>query len=507
MTKRILSRSKSNALSTRLTNLIAMMLPLVLLLTKGTLADDFFDDAPYPIPKNLMPPIVASKRSDRFPSVEERIKIYMSDWYAPPCPENSNALVRYRYNYSSDSEFPTLLVQEPRDRVNSSVYVMSSTIEADTAFFLDRSTLLECIRPEGKGDPRLARRIVGPRSNMFLYCSDAVQSVLTAYDHIMWERTLFETATDNKGFKHQNQPKDTFPPLLLQFGDLRHSHIYRFMDLPHIKKFRSATTRDELERVTSPQCIEGARSAVQTPHTYLEQGQLQPLVWKLATSRHFRLLYKVHRYDTPWHEKINMAVFRGQLTGAIDGYAKGLNDEQNCLNLRRCRLVYKHGNSSLVHAKLTSTRNRIPNVLNGVNLLGEAVTIRRLLQYKAIIMLEGNDVASGLKWALLSQSVVLMPEPKHTSWALEELLQPWVHYIPLNENATDVEEKMQWIVDHNDMAQRISERGTFWMEDLVFHPDALEDDRLIQEEMLRRYATHFAYDESVSPVEPLLNSK
>jgi hypothetical protein len=55
-----------------------------------------------------------------------------------------------------------------------------------------------------------------------------------------------------------------------------------------------------------------------------------------------------------------------------------------------------------------------------------AMSMRHLLQYKVIIMLEGNDVASGLKWALLSQSVVLMPPPQHTSWAMEELLQPWV---------------------------------------------------------------------------------
>ena len=106
-------------------------------------------------------------------------------------------------------------------------------------------------------------------------------------------------------------------------------------------------------------------------------------------------------------------------------------------------------------------------------------------------MLEGNDVASGLKWALLSQSVVLMPTPTHTSWAMEEFLEPWVHYIPLNENATDVDEKMQWVIDNDDIAQRIAERGTLWMEDLVFHPDAEGDDRWIQEEMVRRYQAHF----------------
>jgi hypothetical protein len=66
------------------------------------------------------------------------------------------------------------------------------------------------------------------------------------------------------------------------------------------------------------------------------------------------------------------------------------------------------------------------------------------------------------------------------------------HYIPLNDEATDVEEKMKWIKAHDEEAKKISERATLWMEDLVFHPDALEDDRRIQEEILRRYETHFA---------------
>jgi len=129
----------------------------------------------------------------------------------------------------------------------------------------------------------------------------------------------------------------------------------------------------------------------------------------------------------------------------------------------------------------------------------ESVPLRTLLSFKAIIMLEGNDVASGLKWALLSQSVVLMPPPKVTSWALEELLEPWVHYIPLSPDASDLEEKMAWVIDNDDIAQTISERGTLWMEDLCFHPDANDDDRWIQEEMVRRYRSHFV--EARKPLE------
>lgn len=67
------------------------------------------------------------------------------------------------------------------------------------------------------------------------------------------------------------------------------------------------------------------------------------------------------------------------------------------------------------------------------------------------------------------------------------------HFVPLDDGATNVEERMQWIVDHDREAQYISARATLWMEDLVFHPDAKEDDRRIQEEILRRYKAHFVH--------------
>ncbi len=218
---------------------------------------------------------------------------------------------------------------------------------------------------------------------------------------------------------------------------------------------------------------------------------MQPIVWKLATSRHYRQLYDVFRHDTPWEAKENKAVFRGQLTGALEGYDKKVDDMTNCQTMRRCRLIVEMHGSPYVDAKLTSTRERLPEVLNGIPLTGETFTIREMMKFKGIIMLEGNDVASGLKWTLLSQSIVLMPPPRHTSWAMEELLKPWVHYVPLNEDATDATEKMKWVVEHDEEARAIAQRGTQWMEDLIFHPDAAREERLIKEELLRRYLAHF----------------
>lgn len=416
-------------------------------------------------------------REERFPSVEDRVKLYMGNWYAPPCgnDQTDSSLIDFFFeNRTDDSIWPSLILSTTPYQGNATNYQIESVVEPDRVFFLDHDILMDCLQGDKGGQGVFHDRVL-VRLNMLMYCFDAVDSLSLAAKHVQEEIEALEVVE---------------PPILVQFGDLKHSHVYGDLPVPHFKKFRSATTQANLNGVTREEkCSLGMRQeALQTVHT---TTKLQPIIWKLATARHFRMLGKMYREDTPWEQKKDKAVFRGQLTGSRDGYHKKLPDEVNCLNLRRCRLVYTHSQSKLINAKLTSTRNRMPNVLNNVSLTAPVTTIRRLLEYKAIIMLEGNDVASGLKWALLSQSVVLMPPPMHTSWAMEELLTPWVHYVPLNQNATDVEEKMQWVLNNDNAARRIAERASLWIEDLCFHPDAALDDRLIQEEIIRRYRAHF----------------
>jgi hypothetical protein len=190
--------------------------------------------------------------------------------------------------------------------------------------------------------------------------------------------------------------------------------------------------------------------------------------------------------DTEWSLKKNKAVFRGAPSG----------NGGNCMLSKRCRLVFEHENSTLVDAQLSGKRYWLDEKLTGHEL-----TMEKQLKYKAIVLVEGNDVATGLKWALLSNSVVMMHPPSQTSWAMEELLEPWVHYIPLNEDLSDVEEKMQWVLDNDDEAQLISKRGSLWIYDLVLHPDSADDDQRIQEKIIRRYRAHFvAAEVSVAAV-------
>uniref|UniRef100_A0A7S0AEY8 Glycosyl transferase CAP10 domain-containing protein n=1 Tax=Minutocellus polymorphus TaxID=265543 RepID=A0A7S0AEY8_9STRA len=119
------------------------------------------------------------------------------------------------------------------------------------------------------------------------------------------------------------------------------------------------------------------------------------------------------------------------------------------------------------------------------------MTYKEQLQCKALIVMEGNDLATGLRWSLLSRSVVMMPPPERTSWAMEEWLEPWTHYIPLNRNLTNVEEMVQWIRDNDKEARQIAERGTLFAYDLVLHPNAKKDDDDVKREILRRYRQFF----------------
>jgi Glycosyl transferase family 90 len=393
-----------------------------------------------------------TRRSSRFPSVEERVKFYMANWYLPPCEGSSSGFVNYRiFNSSSrDDDSSVELSYPPTEGDNATALEVTWNIRADRLFHLGRDELNNC---------------AGNRThyrNMEYYCQDTIDTMLPLMQRLEWW-------------------KDAPPvPVLLQYGDSVHAGKYA--KFPHFIKARKVRAQKDLQLLTSGECHTGSRQSL--------TDQFEGIIWKLEISRHYVSdLQHVDENDIPWSKKKNKAVFRGGLTGRRP---RENDDVDRCMEMRRCRLVYSYHNSSLVDAKLISMLNNgIPEILNGVNLLGSKLSVKDQLDYKAVIMLEGNDVGTGVKWALLSNSVLIMQPPAVTSWAMEELLEPWVHYIPLNNNLTDVEEKMQWIIDNDEYAHRIAQRGTLWIKDLLFHRDAMADNVAVDLEILRRYRNHF----------------
>lgn len=87
---------------------------------------------------------------------------------------------------------------------------------------------------------------------------------------------------------------------------------------------------------------------------------------------------------------------------------------------------------------------------------GGPLTLYDHLRYKFIISLEGNDVASNLKWAMSSNSVAVMPRPTYETWFMEGTLVPEEHYIEIRPDYADLEEKLRHYIAHPTEAERIS---------------------------------------------------
>jgi Glycosyl transferase family 90 len=164
-----------------------------------------------------------------------------------------------------------------------------------------------------------------------------------------------------------------------------------------------------------------------------------------------------------------------------------MTELEHCQENQRCRFVWDHANSKLIDAGIEFTVGFISDIVSGVNITKERLSMAEIQSHKVIISFEGNDVASGLKWSLLSQSVVLMPMPTRTSWAMEELMEPWVHYIPMNDDGSNAEEMVQWVIDNDQKAKLIAQRATLFIYDLLYHPDAESENREVNEEIVRRY--------------------
>lgn len=85
----------------------------------------------------------------------------------------------------------------------------------------------------------------------------------------------------------------------------------------------------------------------------------------------------------------------------------------------------------------------------------ERMTIGEQLDYKFILCIEGNDVASNLKWVMSSQSVAVMPKPRYETWFMEGTLVPDVHYICIKDDFSDLEERLNYFIDHPEKALEI----------------------------------------------------
>jgi hypothetical protein len=87
--------------------------------------------------------------------------------------------------------------------------------------------------------------------------------------------------------------------------------------------------------------------------------------------------------------------------------------------------------------------------------LVEKMTIDEQLDYKFILSLEGNDVATNLKWIMSSNSLAVMPRPKYETWFMEGTLIANYHYVLIKDDYSDLEERLNYYIENTSDAMAI----------------------------------------------------
>ena len=99
--------------------------------------------------------------------------------------------------------------------------------------------------------------------------------------------------------------------------------------------------------------------------------------------------------------------------------------------------------------------------------LESEMTLEDLIGYKYLLSIEGNDVATNLKWALASNSVVIMPRPYVESWFTESLLEPWVHYVPIRDDFSNLHDIKIWCDNNTDLCKEIIHNANIYTEQFI----------------------------------------
>lgn len=189
----------------------------------------------------------------------------------------------------------------------------------------------------------------------------------------------------------------------------------------------------------------------------------------LNSDRHMGMLNTIKNIDIPFNDKKNIVLWRGTDTSYHN------NDERN-------KIILKYQNSENKNFDINFTK-----IIHNRDLtkykIAEKMSICDMLQYKFLLSLEGNDVATNLKWILLSNSVVLMPKPTKCSWFMEDMLIPFRHYVPLNEDCSNLEEMYVWCMNNLDKCKKISQNATNYIKKFLNE----ENEKYITNEVLKGY--------------------
>lgn len=90
---------------------------------------------------------------------------------------------------------------------------------------------------------------------------------------------------------------------------------------------------------------------------------------------------------------------------------------------------------------------------------------KKFMQHKYVLSLAGNTYSSSFKHALRSGGCVVRQEERSYEW-FEHFLIPWIHYVPVKWDLSDLTEQVEWALANDNQARKIAESGRLLGKDI-----------------------------------------
>lgn len=168
-----------------------------------------------------------------------------------------------------------------------------------------------------------------------------------------------------------------------------------------------------------------------------------------------------------FNDRAPLAYWRGALTGYLASIPDTSNVNsyaEDVLSLPRSKLCqHAHKLSALINAKITSAdqwlyRDYIISSLQQNCILSEPEPFSENYRYQLLIDIDGNSNSwPGFFMKLGSGSCVLKVSSKYNffQWYYRHL-RPWKHYVPVENETADLEEKVRYLIANETVAEEIA---------------------------------------------------
>ncbi|NGX32401.1 MAG: hypothetical protein K1060chlam4_00445, partial [Candidatus Anoxychlamydiales bacterium] len=158
-----------------------------------------------------------------------------------------------------------------------------------------------------------------------------------------------------------------------------------------------------------------------------------------------------------WKSKKNYAFWRGSLTNGIRS--------------KLCKLALQYPNHlyAKLNAKVENADLQTKLEQEGIYCSKGWYPMKKILENKYLPLMDGvMSAAPAFQSRLLSNSLTLKQDFPGVQWFFKPL-KPYVHYVPLKHDISDLIEKIEWAKENDDLCKEISKNASdFALNNLMF---------------------------------------